>query len=239
MTALLFDPTLQTLATFLDDVEGLRKAGANRMRALTGTEPDEDGVIRGLGFSEDHPVVKSIATMLDSLTQIESQNIKELQKSMKKHPLGPWIKSQVGIGEKQGARLLAAVGDPYMRMQDVEYEDGSVLKAGPRTVSQLWAYCGLHVSDGEAVRRRKGQQSNWSTEAKTRAYLISTSCIKQAKSPYRKIYDDRRATTALSHPDWTPGHSHNDALRIVSKEILKNMWIESKRLHEEAALVAV
>lgn len=230
----LYDGTLHTLATFLDDVEGLRKAGANRMRALTGSEPDEDGIVRGLGFSESHPVVKSLSSMLESLEAIEAQNIKELQKSMKKHPMGPWIKAQKGIGEKQAARLLAAIGDPYMR-DEVEYEDGTILSAGPRTVSQLWAYSGLHVKDGEAVRRRKGVQSNWSTDAKTRAYLVATSCIKQTESPYRKVYDDRRAATDISHPEWTPGHSHADALRVLSKVILKNMWIEAKRLHEEAA----
>lgn len=228
----LFDPTLHSLATFLDDVEGLRKAGANRLRILTTTEPDEDGVTRGFGLSDDHPVVASLNQMLESLVAIENQNIKELQKVMKKHPLGAWVKDQKGVGEKQAARLLAAIGDPYWR-DEVVYEDGTTLPAGPRTVSQLWAYCGLHVKDGEAVRRRKGQQSNWSTTAKTRAYLVATSCIKQTSSPYRKIYDDRRAHTAVTNPDWTAGHSHSDALRIVSKEVLKNMWLAAKAIHEK------
>lgn len=231
------DMLLQTLAAHLDDVEGLRKSTANRLRILTATEPDEDGVMRGFGLDDNHIVVRSIKESLEVLDVEEAETIKVLQKQMKTHPLGPWVKAQKGVGEKQAARLLAAIGDPYM-VDEAEFEDddGNVVvrKGGPRTVSQLWAYAGLHVDrdSNSAVRRRKGVQSNWKTQIKTRAYLVATSCIKQSESPYRKVYDARRARTAESHPDWTPGHSHNDALRIVSKAILKDMWVASKALHE-------
>lgn len=50
-----------------------------------------------------------------------------------------------------------------------------------------------------------------------------------AKAPtadrrYRHVYEERRAHTAQTHPEWTPGHSHNDALRVVGKEILRDLW---------------
>src|SRR5690606_23278234 len=102
----------------------------------------------------------------------------------------------------------------------------------PRTVSELWAYCGMHVIDGEGARRRKGQRANWSSEAKMRAYLIATSIIKQMPSPYRAVYDERRQVTAVSRPDWSDGHSHNDALRVVAKRLLRDLWVEAKRIHE-------
>lgn len=41
---------------------------------------------------------------------------------------------------------------------------------------------------------------------------------------YRATYDQRRAHTATTHPEWTDGHSHNDALRIVGKHILADLW---------------
>lgn len=238
------DMLLQTLASHLDDIEGLRKATANRLRILTTTEPDEDGVMRGFGLTENNFVVKSVMESFEVLETEENETIKILQKQMKAHPLGPWVKKQKGVGEKQAARLLASIGDPYW-IDEAEFEDdnGNITKraSGPRTVSQLWAYAGLHVdsTSGEAIRHRKGVQSNWKTEIKTRAYLVSTSCIKQMEGGYRKIYDARRAATKISHPDWTDGHSHNDALRIISKAILKDMWIEAKRLHDEKAVVGV
>lgn len=256
----LFDPTLYTLAAFLDDVEGLRKAQNNRLRILTATEPDEDGEMRGFGLDASHPVVATVEGLIGQLDAVEHQAILALNRTMRAHPLAAWQKQAKGVGEKQLARLLAAVGDPYLRADT----------GRPRTVSQLWAYCGLHtlpvtglgptdthagiaghgaslpagasqdaspllgspLPGNTAARRRKGVKANWSTDAKTRAYLIATSCIKQTGSEYRAVYDARRAHTALTHPDWTPGHSHNDGLRIVSKRILRDLWRAARDYHE-------
>jgi len=246
-------------AATLDDLERTRTSSENRLRQYTRTEADEDGVIRGFGLDERHPDVAQLAAMVDGLKTLEHDATLQLQRVMRKHPLGPWVKATNGIGEKQGARLLAAIGDPYW----------NTLHDRPRTVSELWAYCGLHVISGEhrdrstpieataageqsptggdtqplldtrtgsgvAARRRKGQKANWSTDAKTRAYLVAVSCMKSMKSPYRAVYDARRAHTAITHPEWTPIHSHNDGLRIASKAILRDLWRESARLHGHA-----
>lgn len=258
----LFDPTLATLAALLDDIEGNRKAHANRVRILTADEPDEDGVIRGFGLDESHPAVGILSGLGDQLAALEHQTVLALQRAMRQHPLAPWQKQAKGVGEKQLARLLASIGDPYLRTMP----DGT---EQPRTVSQLWAYCGLHnlptgqqasvtqapfaggatTSSGStkrfamptrspsapgshtAAKRAKGVKANWSTDAKTRAYLIATSIVKQTSSPYRAIYDARRERTAETHPDWMPGHSHNDALRIVSKAILRDLWRAARTYH--------
>lgn len=237
------DPTLGIHARALDDIENMRKSLANRHRILTTPIDieDEDGIARGHGIPADHPEAIKLAMLLDTTAAIEDQAVKNLEKAMKVHPLGPWVKTQGGVGNKQAARLLSAVGDPY-------WND---LHERPRTVSELWAYSGLHVTDGEAARRRKGVKSNWSTDAKTRAWLIIGSCQKQLKStcesvdgiathvedckcsPYRVAIDVRRQRTAVTHPEWTKGHSLADAQRVAAKLLLKNLWIESKRLYDE------
>lgn len=216
----LFDPTLYVLAQAVDDFEGQRKAQDNRLRILTSTEPDEDGEVRGFGLDASHPVVGILLKQADDIKALEHQAILALNRVMRKHPLAAWQKSQKGVGEKQLARLLAAIGDPYMNEATGQ----------PRTVSALWAYSGLHVKDGGAAKRQKGVKANWSTNAKTRAYLISTSCIK-TDGEYRKVYDARREHTATTHPEWTPGHSHNDALRVVSKRILRDLWRAARDWH--------
>lgn len=280
----LFDPTLYMLASLLDDIEGIRKANGSRARILTATEPDGDGVMRGFGLDASHPTVTTLEALATQLSAVEHGAILALNRAMRAHPLAPYQKQAKGVGEKQLARLLAAIGDPYLRTM----ADGTTQ---PRTVSQLWAYCGLHtlpgpsqeahanqeyfagagvqlpvgrtaldthcaVADGgtsshpagikspaqsipassrpgetEAARRRKGQRANWSTDAKTRAYLIATSCIKSG-GEYRAVYDRRRTLTATTHPDWTPGHSHNDALRIVSKRMLRDLWRAARDYHQ-------
>ena len=218
----LSDPTLNTLAAQFSDIEQMRIATASRLRILTLDEADEDGVMRGWSLPDNHPSVIALRYQFEAFEIQEKTMEKALAKQLKKHPLHPWIKSQIGLGDKQMARLLGVIRDPYW----------NELHQRPRTVSELWAYSGLHVIDGQGAKRRKGQQSNWSAEAKSRIYLIAVSCIKQSKSPYRAVYDGRRAHTAITHPDWTDGHSHNDALRIMGKEILKQLWIQSRAIHE-------
>jgi hypothetical protein len=218
----LSDPTLNTLAAQFSDIEQMRIATASRLRILTLDEADEDGVMRGWALPENHPSVIALRYQFEAFEIQEKTMEKALAKQLKTHPLHPWIKSQIGLGDKQLARLLGVIRDPYW----------NELHQRPRTVSELWAYSGLHVIDGQGAKRRKGQQSNWSAEAKSRIYLIAVSCIKQCKSPYRAVYDDRRAHTANTHPDWTDGHSHNDAIRIMGKEILKQLWIQSRAIHE-------
>lgn len=237
-----FDPLLRMLASSVDDLEQVRKATENRFRSATRDEPDEDGIQRGLGLSPEDPFVANLAALLLALKAKEVLAVKQLEKAMKKHPLGSWVMDTPGVGLKQGARLLAAIGDPYWHMRENR----------PRSVSELWAYSGYHtvpLPDAEtndthavsmAARRKKGVKSNWSSEAKTRAYLISTSCLKavgsdvRARSPYRDVYDARKERVRALHPEWSDGHCHNDALRITSKRILQDLWREAKRLHEEA-----
>lgn len=281
-TETLLDPALALAADVLDDLERVRIANANRLRILTTTEADEDGEQRGFGLDESHPDVARLSAIVDMLGKVEHDATLNLQRHMRRHPLHPWAKSMRGVGDKQVARLLAAIGDPYIRPEIVR-EDGTVVPSGPRTVSALWAYCGLHVlpaggprgSDthglsaagrdrvggdpgrgegdtqttaaGVAPKRARGQKANWSATAKTKAYLIALSCLKQlvkpctgdahtddcACSPYRVVYDRRRVHTAETHPEWTDGHSHNDALRVSAKAILRDLWREAKRIHDQ------
>lgn len=283
----LFDPLLSTLASGLDDIEKVRIAQGNRYRQLTRTGEDKDGEERGFGLDANHPAVAALDGQLAKLVDLETAMAKALAKQLKSHPLHPWIKAQCGLGDKQVARLLAAIRDPY-------WND---LHGRPRTVSELWAFCGLHVlpvghlsigdqtrhasgakpaadqmpfgtqtsdvggskdSDtdqtrleaqssnvGVAPRRKRGQKANWSTDAKTRIYLIAESCMKNRNSPYRKVYDDGRAKyaesvhavacapcAALPGAPLRDGHKHARAMRLVMKAVLRDLWIESRRLYE-------
>lgn len=270
----LADPFLALAADVLDDLEKVRIANENRLRQLTRTETDADGEERGFGLTEDHPDVARLAALVDALGKAEHQATLNLQRIMRRHPLGPWVKATAGVGEKQAARLLASIGDPYW----------NTLHDRPRTVSELWAYTGYHVLParhddnatqsavaggsktghpdqggteaqvadvGVAPKRQRGARANWSSAAKMRAYLIAESCIKQRTSPFRPVYDDARAKYADAvhavpchrcgpsgkpAPSGSPlsdGHKHARAMRAVSKALLKALWLEARRIHEQ------
>lgn len=238
----LADPFLALAADIVDDAETNRIANENRLRQLTRTAVDSDGRDRGFGLDESHPDVARLATLVDMLAAVEHQATLNLNRKMRAHPLGPWCKAQKGIGEKQAARLLAVVGDPYF--------NDSLNR--PRLVSELWSYCG----HGDPTRRmRKGMTQAdlfacGSPIAKSRLWLISTACLK-AQGPFADVYYARKTATegrlhaadckrcgpsghpALTGSPWSDGHRHADALRIVGKTILHDLWAEARRIHEQ------
>lgn len=249
----LADPLLALAADVLDDLERIRIANENRLRQLTRSAED------GFGLSIDDPNVRAIVSLVAGMNCkstvladlgwerpakkrgqpccLEHEAESNLTRLLRNHPLGPWVKQARGVGEKQAARLLAAIGDPYW----------NTLHNRPRLVSELWSYAGY--GDAAAQVRKRGQKSNWSTAAKMRAYLVSVSIIK-AGGPYREVYDAARAKydgavhaveckrcgpagkpAAVGSPI-SAGHQHGRALRAVSKELLRDLWREAQRLHE-------
>lgn len=53
-----------------------------------------------------------LAEVIEGLYALERSIIRDLERAMKAHPLGPWVQRQRRLGPKQTARLLAAIGDP-------------------------------------------------------------------------------------------------------------------------------
>lgn len=193
------DALLLILADALDDLERTRISTQNRLRSL--------GQVKGLAESREASTMHLIA---DTLGELEHKATLDLQRAMRAHPLGPWVKRTVGIGEKQGARLIAAIGNPGDR----------------KMPSQLWQYCG----HGAPSKRQRGVKTFWNPTAKMRLHLIAESCMKQRTSPYRAVYDNARMDWAAR--DTSDGHKHNHALRMVGKAILRDLWLEAK---EQAA----
>lgn len=239
---ILFNPYLCLLADSLDDLEKTRIATENRVRMLTRSEADADGEVRGLGLDARSPEVMRAMGLLENLKSVEHQATLDLKRELRNTPFHAWVKAQKGIGEKQAARLLAAIGDPY-------WND---LYERPRTVSELWAYAGYAVRNGEADRRRKGVKVNWSPTAKMRVYLMAEACMKArgGDGDYRAVYDQGREqyadtvhTTdcvrcgpsgkpALAGTPLSAGHQHARALRLVAKRILRDLWIVARDYHE-------
>lgn len=244
--------TLMMASASLDDLEHTRKAVANRFGYLTRTGADKDGQVRGLGLDERHPDVARAAEMLDSLKEVEKQQVKNLEKVMKSHPLGKFVTETKGLGLKTIARLIAATGDPYWADRVTKTADGKIINidSSPRTKREFLAYCGYSVAPGgrRAVRREKGQRSNWNPEAKKRAYIVADPIIKTG-GRYRDVYDAARAKydlavhsvecvrcgpagkPALAGTPLSNGHQHARAIRAVSKAVLSDLYDEAKKWH--------
>lgn len=164
-----------------------------------------------------------------------------------------WQKANPGIGEHLLALLLGVIGHPVYATPyhwEGKGRGNRVLVADEpyeRSVSQLWSYCG----HGDPNRkRRKGMTAAEATalgnpDAKTLTHLLAKSCIqagirkpkdapkkfspdtRKPISRYGQVYYDRRVKT-WDRQDWTAGHKQNDALRIVGKAILKDLWLAAQ-----------
>ena len=69
-------------------------------------------------------------------------------------------------------------------------------------------------------------EQRWCTNSCGSRENIDAHCISAAVVFLRRplLYLDRRAHTAVTHPEWNPGHGLNDALRTMGKELLKQLW---------------
>jgi hypothetical protein len=171
-----------------------------------------------------------------------------------------WQKSSPGIGEHLLARLLGIIGDPRRatpyHWEGVGKENRRLVGDEPydRSISQLWSYCGVGDPDR---KRRKGQTVEEAMAcgiplAKSVLFLLAQSCVKVNRGPYREHYDKAREVysarlhrtpcpacgpkgkPAKEGEPWSPAHQHAAALRKVSKEILRDMWIVSQPSGSEA-----
>jgi hypothetical protein len=221
------DAHLLELADQLDDIERARVAADNRLLSLTTSKEVKPTDIVAVKAQE----------VVDGLLAIEASLIKALEQAMKAHPLGPWMERTKGVGPKQAARLLAAVGDPLWNEAEGRPRRG---------VAELWQFCGH--GDPARSKRRKGVKVEHSPQAKMRTYLVAVSCMKVMNSPYRQVYERGRVKYAESvhaepcvrcgpqgqpAPAGSPlsaGHQHARALRLVGKAVLKDLFVEARAL---------
>lgn len=233
---------LNALTAQIDDLEGLRVAVANRRRLLIQPRDviDKDGISRGLGLDpDDQMIVAPVSVTIDGITALEERAIKAVEKYMRLSPWRPWLDSpdSKGVGAKQLARLLGATGDPAWNDRADR----------PRLLSELWSYCGYAVVGGAAPRLKQGQKANWSHDARKRAWLIATSCLKSG-GPFRAFYDaakeryegavhevpcgrctGRGEKAAEVGSPLKPAHIHGRGLRAMSKEVLRQVYREARR----------
>ena len=120
-----------------------------------------------------------------------------------------WLKHIKGIGPLLSASLIADLGSPERF----------------NTVGQLWAYCGEHVVDGKAPRRKRGKKANWNGALRMTLFKAVSSFIKNTDSFGRQLYDEYKAYYIERdgpEPAWQP---HKRAMRRVAKDFVRCLWL--------------
>lgn len=194
------------------------------------------------------------ALHIKALNDMEHECALELARTYRKTvspSIRQWQVDSPGIGEHLLARLLGIIGHPCLatphHWEGLGKENRRLVADEPysRSISQLWSYCGVGDPDR---KRRKGQTVEEAMAcgipmAKSILYLLAQSCVKVNRGYYREVYDKARVQYAdrvhakdcapcgpKGRPakvgsNWSLAHQHNAALRKVSKEILRDLWV--------------
>lgn len=196
---------LQALAVCRAWSEGDKAAAQKLFAAIQSGDDSRPDVALQLA-----PYLMAMAEFEKRLRPVE----KNLRALVRQTPYWPWVKTVRGFGEFNLAKIIG--------------EAHAIERY--RNPSSLWKRMGLAVIDGERQRRVANDpelaiRHGYNAERRAVVYLLGE-CLIKANSPYRQVYDERRSNTAL-RTDWTPKHSHNDALRIMTKRVLRDLWVHS------------
>lgn len=150
----------------------------------------------------------------------------DITRAARKLPVAEWVEGVRGFGEKTLGVLIGETGN----------------LSNYATPDKVWKRLGLAPHDGKAYStwRRQGglTAEEWMRAGYAPARLAQVfSCLSEpllksqtpVMGPYRQRYDARRARTAETHPDWTKAHSHADALRVMTKKAVSDLWSEWRR----------
>lgn len=163
---------------------------------------------------------------LDISAQVERRVTLAMEKLARTLPACAFVKGVKGFGDLGFAVLIGEAGDL-----------GNYAK-----VDGLRARVGLAPYEGKALSnwRRKGglTQEEWSylhykpqRRAEVFAVIEDPLFRHQAASrgPYYAVYLARRARTAVTHPEWSAGHSHADAKRVMVQKLVSDLWSAWRR----------
>lgn len=201
--------------------------------ALAGKEQKaEDAAVFGALAADLAVIASAIAPLQNARHQVEL----EMKRLARKLPVAAWAKDVHGLGELGLAVIVGEAGD---------------LAKYPKK-GHLWKRLGLAVHEGRAYStwRMKGgltaeqwTEAGYSPRRRAEVHAVIADPLFRAQSvasgPYRAIYDRRREATASAQPDWTKAHSHMDALRVMTKYLVRDLWVAWRRagaLTQEVAI---
>lgn len=218
--------SIRLLGRTIDDLEIARIENGNRIAAA-----QREGY--------DLPWMDVIQSGMSSVEHEAKLAIKRL---WRRHPLAPWAKAIPGLGELLIARLIAEIGDPASR----------------ENPGKLLAYCG-HGDPALSIREKGATQEDLFRRGNPYAKKAVWKIAKQfertvgseksgARSPYRDLYDERKTQTegrlhsrecrrcgpsgspAQPGDPWSDAHRQADALRVIGKRFLIDLWVAAREL---------
>jgi hypothetical protein len=163
---------------------------------------------------------------------------RDMRKLARRLPAYDFVKGIKGFGDIGFAVLVGETGDLSAYPKD----------QNKRGYDCLWKRLGLAAYEGKAYStwRKSGGLSadqwtaagyNPARRAEAHACIAEPMAKHQLESaeksgtafgrpvgPYGEVYVRRRERTAETHPDWSKAHARDDALRVMTKAVVRDLW---------------
>lgn len=213
-------------------------------------------IIKAARQGEGDPMLVELVKNTDRAREpsdaIRKKSEKEMIALAQQLPVHSWIDGLHGVGTLGLATIL---GEAY----SIHHHGGLDQYANPE---KLWKRLGFAPYDGlagstwkrESWRPRALTKDEWIANPFSGAryaqviivgtFLVNHQWIAANKNDdgvgrpngrYGEIYGARRARTAVTHPDWTKGHSRKDAIRVATKQFLVDLWNAWRASAKDAA----
>jgi Transposase IS116/IS110/IS902 family len=162
----------------------------------------------------------------------------EMESLAEQLPVAAWVKSVPGFGLLGLATIIAETGDlanypnvakvskrlgyaPYDGLAGSSWKREKWRNGRPALTAEQWI-------ENPFSGRRYALIHMISLWLKNKQWIGAKKTDDGVGKPngcYGEVYATRRAHTAQTHPDWSKKHSHMDGLRIMMKEVLKDLWL--------------
>lgn len=198
---------------------------------------EASAIIKEVSAGEtDSPMKAIILTTLVGIEAFETMQKaleKEMLKVAEKLPIAKWVSqsNQKGFGLLSLAIVIGETGDlanyanpgkVWRRLGCAPYtKDGKTLMGATWRSGKEGK---LHAIDWE--------EFGYSPRRRSIAYVIGENLLKQnGEGPYRTRYNESKERSMENHPEYgpKPGRHHNHGMLLMTKLLLKNLWIEWNR----------
>jgi hypothetical protein len=164
---------------------------------------------------------------------------REMETLAKQLPVAPWVETVPGMGYLGLATIIAETGDlsmysnvakvwkrlgyaPFDGLAGSSWKRATWRDGRPALTAEEWTE---HPFSG----RRYALIHTISVWLKNKQWIGAAKTddgVGKPNGKYGEVYAKRRAHTEITHPDWSKQHSHMDALRIMMKDVLKDLYLE-------------
>lgn len=202
---------------FAKETQRTRIAAENKLRQVVGMGKKVFYADGELPERLSTVLVKGDARYFDHLRKQEAAFARQADRAFKETR---WF-TEVAVPAAEG------VGMGPMMAGEFLWHIGSAKRFA--TFGKIVAYAGLHVVNGKAPKRAKGQKVTWNPNVRTALYKISENWNRQPNSAWRARWDGWKIWYEENRPEILEkkggrGHIHNMARRKVQREFLRNLW---------------